>query len=145
MKGIMMGAAISLVSFGAIATSATNKPSESTSNNSAWVHVTSSDDVSFSARKGSFEMTKTKDGTPVASILGQYVIKKSKAVLYNKLYVSTSDCAAGYGKLVLLDTNDNYSSESEFVSKGENVASNIADFICAIYQVALEKQNGKSL
>lgn len=145
MKGHVLAAVIFLASYGTIATAATNTPNKSRSDDSGWVHVTSSDDVSFSAREGSFELTKAKNGTSVASILGQYAFIKTKIVAYNKLYVSTNDCAKGYGKLVLLDLDGNYSSESDFVSKGENLGSNVADFICAVYQSVLEKQNGKSL
>lgn len=146
MKGVVFWAAVAMVSFGTTVDAA-KKPNQAASDASSWIQIAASDtgDVSFSAHKGSFEVAKTKDGTVVGSILGQYTIKENNTVYYYKLYASQADCAAGYGQLVLLDTDGTYSSESAFVSKGASIASGIADFICAVYDSVLEKQNGKSL
>lgn len=147
MKGIIFLAAVAMISFATNVEAAANKPNQAASDVSSWIQVAADDsgNVSFSARKGSFEVTQTKDGTAVGSILGQYTLKKPDSIRYYKLYVSQSDCAAGYGQLVLLDTNGSYSSESPFVSKGASIASGIADFICEVYESVLEKQGGKSL
>lgn len=114
---------------------------------SPWVHITNTNDNSdyFSAKRGSYEVVTTKQGTEVAMVLGQVEHKKKGTVEYVKWYVSTADCVSGIGKLVILKIGGDYISEADYVAKGENVASGIGDIICSIYLSDLEKKNGKGI
>jgi hypothetical protein len=145
MRNIAVATVLFAVSLGALAQTAPSKPTEPTSNDSAWVVAANSADTTYSIRKGSFVETKTKDGTLVESVVGQNFHRNTKTVEYEKLYVTKSDCDAGIGKLVILDTNGNYTGESDFVSKGDSVASGMADMICGVYQMALKQRNDKGL
>lgn len=119
-----------------------NTPAES-----EWVVIAqNSDDTTFySGKSGSFEITTTKAGTRIAMILGQIEDKKLKTVTYNKWYVTTADCDAGIGKLVVLKVNGDFDNETDYVSKGKNIASGIGDMICDIYQSDKKEKNGKSV
>ncbi len=102
---------------------------------SEWVPITqNSDDTKFySGKKGSYELTSTKGGTPIAMVLGQIEDKKAKNVSYGKWYVTAAECEAGIGKLVILKVDGDYDGEVDYVSKGNNIASAIGDLICGIY------------
>jgi hypothetical protein len=115
--------------------------------NSEWVHITkSSDDTKFySGKKGSYELTSTKGGTPIALILGQTEDKKAKSVSYGKWYVTAGDCEAGVGKLVILKVSGDYEMEADYVSKGNSIASGIGDFICSVYFYNKKEQQDKGV
>lgn len=112
---------------------------------SDWVQVSETDTHIFKIRKGSFDIKKTKGGTPIAVVLGQLTNTQSKSIAYNQWYVSKTDCEAGFGKLVMLDTKGNYTNETDFVSSGDSVASGIADIICGIYGEVLKTQKSKGI
>jgi hypothetical protein len=118
-----------------------------TASTSDWVLLTQNSDDSqfYSGKRGSYELTTTKNRTSVATILGQTENKNDKTVTYNKWYVSTSDCDAGMGKLVVLKLNGDFAFEAAFVSKGTNIASGIADVVCGIYASDLKKKQGKGI
>ena len=78
-------------------------------------------------------------------ILGQIEDKKNKSVTYGKWYVSTSDCDAGLGKLVILNVNGDYNFESDFVANGNNIASAVADLICNIYRTDAQERRDKGI
>jgi hypothetical protein len=130
-----------------ISTSAAEAATPRKENNDEWVFVAENNDSThiYSGKKGSFEITTTKSGIEVAMIVGQTENKRDETVIYNKWYVSTSDCEAGIGKLVVLKIDGSFSFESDYVSGGKNVASTIADTICQIYRVSLEDRQGKSI
>ena len=114
---------------------------------SEWILITqNSDDTKFySGKRGSYELSSTKAGTPIALILGQIEDKKTKNVSYGKWYVTTADCEAGLGKLVLLKVNGDYDGEVDYVAKGNNIASGIGDMICGIYLSNKREQEGKGV
>ena len=114
---------------------------------SEWVLIVqNSDDTRFySGKKGSYELTTTKGGAQVAMILGQTDDKKSKNVTFRKWYVTTADCDAGLGKLVILKLNGDYDTETDYVAKGNNIASGIGDMICGIYLSNKKKQESKGV
>lgn len=116
-------------------------------NDSEWIPITQNieDTQFYSGKKGSFEITTTKSGLNVATIIGQTEDRKQKSATYNKWYVSIDDCDAGMGKLVVLKINGEYSFEGDFVSGGKNIASRIADVICEIYQNDLKNKDSKSI
>ncbi len=99
----------------------------------------------YSIRKGSFEITKTKAGTPIAVVIVQDTEKKTQNITYNQTYVTKSDCLNGLGKIVSLDTSGQYLYENDFVSDGNSIASSIASLICGIYNDELKKQSDKSI
>lgn len=129
-----------------ICTSAlTAHAADGTSTESDWVEVSSTDTDTFSVRKGSFKVTKTKGGSDIAVVLGQATNRKSKSIEYRQWYVSKDDCLSGLGKLVILDTKGTYVGEVDFVAKGDSAASGIADTICRIYLADLKEQQDKGI
>lgn len=87
----------------------------------------------WSFRNGSFELAKTTSGKEVATLLIQVQERSTTITDYYKWYVTADDCARGRGYLVTLSVNNDYVSEAAFVSKGESMAANGADLLCAIY------------
>lgn len=114
---------------------------------SDWVLIAqNSDDTKFySGKRGSYELATTRGGTQIAVILGQTEDKKSKNVTYGQWYVTTSDCEAGLGKLVILKLSGEYEMEADYISKGKNIASAIGDVICGIYLSNKKKQESKGM
>lgn len=110
-----------------------------------WIGENSDGTKSYSGKKGSYELSSTKAGTPIALILGQIEDKKTKTVSYGKWYVATADCESGLGKLVVLKVNGDYDFETDYVGKGNNVASGIGDAICGIYLSNKRGQEGKGV
>ena len=102
---------------------------------SEWILIVqNSDDTRFySGKRGSYELSATKGGAPIAMILGQTEDRISRNVTYNKWYVTTSDCEAGIGKLVTLKVSGEYDFETDYVARGNNIASSIGDLVCSIY------------
>ncbi|WP_156804268.1 hypothetical protein [Rhodanobacter fulvus] len=143
MKIVIFGFVLAAMSFSAV--SATPTSASNASSDSAWVEVSSTDTQTYSVRKGSFEITQTKAGAPIAVVLGQSTGVNTKAVVYRKWYVSKDDCVGGLGKLVILSINGDYAGEIDFVSKGESAASNIADTICSVYLEEIKKQQSKGM
>ena len=140
-------AGLSLAFTLAVAVSANAAPPSSTANESEWIPITQNSDDSrfYSGKRGSFEITTTKAGESVAMLLGQIEDKKDKSVSYSKWYVSAADCDAGLGKLVVLKISGDFDFETDFVAKGNNVGSGVADIICALYEADRKVKQGKGL
>lgn len=120
---------------------------ETAKEDSQWIYIAknSENTDTYSAKKGSFEITSTKSGTEIALILGQIENHKNNKFKYNKWYVATSDCERGMGKIVILKVNGDYDFESDFVADGNNIASGIADFICSVYKLYKKQKQGKGV
>jgi hypothetical protein len=84
-------------------------------------------------------------GAAIAIILGQIEDKKAKEVSYRKWYVTTADCEAGVGKLVILKVDGTYDMETDYVSNGNSISSDIGDVICGIYFDNKKAQEEKGL
>ena len=141
MKSLLVG----VTTVAICASALTAFAADGTSTKSDWIEVSSTDTHTFSVRKGSFEVTRTKGGSDIAVVLGQATNRKSKSIEYRQWYVSKDDCLSGLGKLVMLDTKGTYVSEVDFVAKGDSAASGIADAICSIYLDELKKQQDKGI
>jgi hypothetical protein len=143
----IVNAGLSLAITVAIASTAKAAPPSSTAKGSEWIPIAQNSDDSgfFSGKRGSFEMTTTKAGESVAMLLGQFENKKNKSVSYSKWYVSAADCDAGLGKFVVLKINGDFDFERDFVAKGNNIASVVADFICALYEADRKVKQGKGV
>lgn len=131
----------------AVALTASAAAPSPSANNSEWILITQNSDDSrfYSGKRGSFEITTTKAGESVAMILGQTEDKKDKSVSYGKWYVSVKDCNAGLGKLVILKISGEFDFEADFVAKGNNIASGIADVICGIYEADRKAKQDKGV
>ena len=104
-------------------------------NDPTWIHITndSNDTMVYSAKSGSYAVITVRNGTEVATVLGQIENIAKKSAEYKRWYVPTSDCISGFGKLVTLKVNGDYDFEVDYVAKGKNIASGIGDTICGIY------------
>lgn len=145
MKTILISLTATILSFASCASAFESKPKQSTPTDSVWVQVASTDDDVYSIRKGSFEITNTKAGTPIAVVVVQNTEIKTGNVSYRQKYVAKSDCLNGLGKIVSLDTSGQYLYENDFVSGGTSIASSVASLICSIYNDELKKQSDKSI
>jgi hypothetical protein len=133
--GCVLGASLLAMSAGAAASQ------------TEWVHFTENIDGTriYSGKAGSYETTTNKAGLEIALVLGQIESKVDKTVTYERWYVSTADCKAGIGKLVALTVGGDYKSETEYVSKGNNIASGIGDAICSIYRAVIDAERSKGV
>lgn len=95
----------------------------------------------WSFRNGSFEIETTKSGKEVASIL----IEVQERATTTTDYFTAKDCARGQGYLVTLSVNNDYLSETAFVSKGESIAATGADILCLIYTKVKNDRNSKEI
>ncbi len=98
-----------------------------------WVEVSSSDEIVVSFRKGSFDIGRNDGGETIAMAIAQFVDNK-QGVSYRKLYVTATDCRLGYGDLVSLELDGAYITSTKIVSRGDSVASGVADMLCALYE-----------
>ena len=112
---------------------------------SAWTKFGLTDKSEFSFRNGSFEISQTKGGKTVASLIVQSKYKPTDTIDYRKWYVSADDCLAGIGKVVFLKTDGTYLYENDYVSEGDSIASSGGDIICAVYKAALAEQSEKGI
>lgn len=146
MKALLI-AALTTFSIVAVPAAYAAKPGTATAPNAEWILITqnSDDTIFYSGKRGSFELTTTKSGSAVAVILGQIEHRKENSLSYGKWYVSTADCDAGLGKLVVLRVNGDFDFESDFVAKGNNIASGIADVICGLYRSDVQEKRGKGI
>lgn len=145
MKTILIAVTVTVLSLAGFASASPSEPKQSTPEDSAWVRAASTDKYVYSIRKGSFEITKTKAGTPIAVVVLQAIDINTQNIKYYQNYVTKGDCLNGLGKLVALDTNGQYMYENDFVFDGDSVASSIASIICSIYKNELKEQSDKSI
>lgn len=100
-----------------------------------WTDVFSrSDSEEYLAKTGSFEVTTTKGGDEVASVIGRVKSIKDKTITVEKWYVKTDDCAKGYGKLVTLSVSGEYKYDNSFAENDGSVGSTIAELICGVHK-----------
>ena len=111
-----------------------------------WIFVanTSDDSVRWEAKPGSFEFSETKDGTPIAIIVGKITNKKTSIVALYKWYVSAEDCGRKMGKVVSLNVSGEFVLESDFVFDSGNISSGLAEFICTVADYAVSDKKKKS-
>lgn len=112
---------------------------------SAWVRVTESSDLTWDIQRGSHEASNTKGGVPISVAVGRTVHTKTTVISLYKWYVSDKDCDAGSGKLVTLGLDNRYQWETEFLVKSGSVASQLAQVICALRRANLEANEKKGI
>ncbi|HOC10913.1 MAG TPA: hypothetical protein PKH84_04860 [Thermomonas sp.] len=110
-----------------------------------WIEIADTTGSTYSGRKGSFETSTNKNGTPIGLIRGQVFDKKTKRYDYQQWYVTQADCANGMGKLVVIDTAGEFKFDADFIAQGKSAASAIADMICALNQAANAEKDGKGI
>lgn len=101
--------------------------------------------LKWEAMPGSFEFSKNRNKSSIAVIAGRVVNSKTTDIQLYKWYVSTADCSKKMGKLVSLGVDGEYQFDSDFMYGSGSVASNIAEFICAVADNSIKKSKGKSL
>lgn len=106
-----------------------------------WVEVSSSDSMSISFKKGTFEVGENKGGELIAVAMAQIRRLATDEIEFRKHYVRVQDCRAGHGQLVSLNIDGKYAGEVDFVSEGGTVASGIADALCTLYFLDNNKQH----
>lgn len=111
----------------------------------SWHKFGVTDASEYSFRKGSFEQTENKAGETVVSFVVQVLDIQSTVLDYQKWYVSTQDCVAGIGKVVILSTDGTYLREADYVSKGQSIASSAGEILCYGYEQLMKQQEGKGI
>ncbi len=103
-----------------------------------WVEVSSGKNVTYKVRVGSVRVDKNKAGRPI--VVGLFSeTKDSGGVVIEQNYVTLSDCAGGFGKLVTLDTSGSVRYETDFAFGAAQVASTIAELLCLIGKKEADK------
>ena len=112
-----------------------------------WFVITNSSDNTkiYSGKSGSLEITSTKSGVPVVTIIGQIEDKTNSEFQYNKWYVPVDDCRKESGQMAILSISGDYIDEVGFVLGGNNIASGIANVICGGYDIKKKDIEGKGL
>ena len=110
-----------------------------------WADISETDGAIFGVKIDSFVHTTNKGGERIGTILGRSYSKRSKTIIVEKWYVSLSDCATGYGKLVSLELDGSYKNEDSFVRGDGSAAATIALFICNVSEGVLANQERKSI
>jgi len=95
-----------------------------------WLPVASTDGFIWEGRAGTRTYATTRSGTPALVAQGRIFDKKEKTYNFYKWYVTVEDCKAGFGKLITLKMNGDFSFENDFVEGGGNVASSLAAMLC---------------
>lgn len=90
---------------------------------------------------GSFLISKSRAGLPVAVATGRVVSKKTTQVYFEKWYVTVQACAKGSGKLVTLTLEGDFKFENDYIAKGGNIASDLGDMLCILQK----RQDGKGI
>lgn len=111
-----------------------------------WVRIANSNggDI-YSAKSGSFELTRNKAGRQIAVVVGSTYWSAKKQYTYAKWYVTADDCDAGMGKLVVLQVNGEFDWDTDFVKGGQSISAGVADTICALYDEAKKRQQSRGL
>lgn len=111
-----------------------------------WLTIAlSKDGMSWQAKPGSLEFSKTKGGTPIAVVTGRVTEKSKSRITVEKWYVALSECVAEQGKLVTLKISGDFHYESDFVFGSGNVASGMAEMICAAAEQKAVEAGNKGL
>ncbi len=103
------------------------------------------DGLKWEAKPGSFEFSTNRNKVSIAVIAGRVLNSKTTDIELYKWYVSAADCSKKMGKLVSLSISGEYQFDSDFMYGSGNVASDIAEFICAVAEDNIKKTKGKGL
>lgn len=111
-----------------------------------WINIASKKDgMKWAVQPGSLEFSQTKGGTSIAVVIGRVTDPKTSTVSLYKWYVSASDCTRQMGKVVSLDISGEYKFENDFVFGSGNIASSMAEVICAAAEYRISEKVKKGL
>ena len=112
-----------------------------------WFYVLTSkdDNNTYSIKLGSSERSQNKNGEPMTVVVGKSTDKKLGTIEIRKWYVTDADCAQEYGNFVVLNVDGTYNFETSFAKGSKNIASGIAENICAITSYEQKKADGKGI
>lgn len=100
-----------------------------------WISIADMNDSSFEMRIGTAQITKNRQGMPVSTFLGRFRNKTNGSVTFVQWYVTQQDCRRGRGSLWAADiSTGDVKSRSDFVRGGGNVASNMAELACILFE-----------
>lgn len=101
--------------------------------------------IRFDVRNGSFEVTNTKGGTPIAVVIGRVTNAKTLNISIYKWYVPLQACVDKLGIVVSLNISGKYQFENEFIFGGGNIAAEIGETICSIVAIHSNNTSNKDL
>lgn len=111
-----------------------------------WVRVTSTDEGGkWDVKAGSLEISQTRAEVPIAVVIGRITRTTSDNVSLYKWYVPLKDCIAESGVVVTLNMSGEYKFENDFVFGSGNVASGMAEAICAAATQSIQNASQKSM
>lgn len=96
-----------------------------------WIVIASTDAMLWEGQARSLHAAKNNGGQDVVVASGRVIDKASKSIQFERWYVTISACRIGSGKLVTTDLAGTFQFENDFVLKGGNVASSLADMLCS--------------
>ena len=98
-----------------------------------WVLLSQTESLTYEGRAGSFERSLTSNtNEPVGAIIVRVRNKSTNRIVFEKNYVTLSDCTRGYGKLVTTELNGRALYQTDFIVDGGTVASTLAATICSL-------------
>lgn len=109
------------------------------------IGVSNNDNIRYDVRNGSFEVTKTKGGVPIAVVVGRITNPKTSNISVYKWYVPLQACVDKLGTVVSLNVSGEYRFENDFVFGGGNIAAAMGETICGVAEKYFTDINKKSL
>ena len=106
-----------------------------------WIKLGESDNGTWEGRAGSAHFSKNNSGEEIVTASGRTTDLKTKRVEFEQWYVRVSACRNGSGKVVTADISGTFKWDTDFVLKGGNIASSLADMLCSFVQ----ERDGKSI
>ncbi|HEN8712340.1 TPA: hypothetical protein U8203_002779 [Pseudomonas putida] len=116
-------------------------PSKPVIDSGQWIDFGGGNGMSFQLKKGSFRFDQDKGGVVVAVALGRILDQSNGQVSAIQFYVKAQECVNERGSLVMTDVQGAALNQFDFLFDAGNIASSIAETICAVaYEKAAEIQ-----
>lgn len=98
-----------------------------------WVQIAESTSVSWFVHASSVEHSTTRNNTPIITALMKLKFKNANRIVFERVYVRTAECAAGYGTLVTLSVDGvQITASNQFVLGGGSIAASLAEVLCGV-------------
>jgi len=97
-----------------------------------WLHVSTMDNNAYQVQAGSFRFDRDTDGKSLAVVIARSVDLSNQRIFIFQWSVATEDCISGRGTLLMHDMKGDLIGHNEFVFKGGNLGSNVAELICGV-------------
>lgn len=96
-----------------------------------WLTVAASNNLTYSIKKGSAELSKNDGGEPIILGIGNIKNTSTNAGVLEVWYVEIRSCLRQFGKLYSADSDGRIQSTTDFAFGQGTIASGIGEALCA--------------